>query len=88
MSTAEKQELIRTVSGRVISNKMDKSVVVLVERKERHPLYGKFVKKSMKLHVHDQDNSCSEGDIVTVRQVRPMSKTKTWMLVEIVEKAK
>ncbi len=88
MSTAEKQELIRTVSGRVISNKMNKSVVVLVERKERHPLYGKFVKKSMKLHVHDQDNSCAEGDIVTVRQVRPISKTKTWMLVEIVEKAK
>jgi len=82
------QAKARTVTGRVISNKMDKSITVLIERKEPHPLYGKFVKRSTKLHAHDEGNVCQEGDLVTVEQTRPISKSKTWRLVEVVEKAK
>jgi small subunit ribosomal protein S17 len=85
---SEQAKTQRTLMGRVVSNKMDKSIVVLVERKERHPLYGKFVKRSNKFHAHDAENSCNEGDVVTIEQTRPMSKTKTWRLVDIVERAK
>ena len=77
----------RIVTGRVISNKGDKTITVYIERKVKHPLYGKFVKRSTKLHAHDENNECSEGDLVTVRQCRPISKQKKWRLVEIVEKA-
>jgi small subunit ribosomal protein S17 len=77
----------RTLTGRVISNKMDKSITVLVERRVKHPLYGKYIRRSSKLHAHDADNACNEGDIVTIAQCRPISKSKSWALVEIVEKA-
>lgn len=77
----------RTVSGRVVSNKMDKSIVVLVERRVKHPVYGKYVRKSTKLHAHDENNECNPGDEVTIKEVRPISKTKTWTLVSIDERA-
>ncbi|TDX97964.1 30S ribosomal protein S17 [Thiohalophilus thiocyanatoxydans] len=77
----------RTVTGRVVSNKMDKSITVLVERRVKHPMYGKFIKRSTKLHAHDADNECNEGDIVTITSCRPLSKTKTWALDTIVERA-
>jgi small subunit ribosomal protein S17 len=77
----------RTISGKVVSNKMDKSITVLIERREKHPVYGKYVSKSSKVHAHDENNACNIGDVVTVQQVRPISKTKTWKLVSIDEKA-
>ncbi|HDZ10556.1 30S ribosomal protein S17 [Pseudohongiella sp.] len=77
----------RLVSGKVVSSKMDKSIVVLVERRVKHPVYGKFITRSSKLHAHDANNECKEGDKVTVKEVRPMSKTKTWSLVSIDERA-
>lgn len=78
---------IRTINGRVISDKMDKTITVLIERKVKHPVYGKFIKRSTKLFAHDQDNQCKEGDIVSLTSCRPMSKNKKFKLVEIVEKA-
>ena len=81
---AEKRS--RTVTGRVVSNKMDKTITVLVERRVRHPLYGKYMTRSSKVHAHDADNQCSIGDLVTVAECRPLSKSKTWNLVEVVEK--
>jgi len=77
----------RTLTGRVVSNKMDKTITVLVERKVAHPIYGKFVKQSTKVHAHDEKNECQEGDTVTVAECRPLSKSKTWKLVEIVTRA-
>ena len=74
--------------GVVVSNKMDKSIVVLVERKVKHPMYGKFVKKSTKLMAHDEKNECTIGDTVRIMETRPLSKNKCWRLVEVVEKAK
>ena len=74
--------------GVVVSNKMEKSIVVAVERKEKHPMYGKFVKKTTKFVAHDEKNECSIGDTVRIMETRPMSKTKNWRLVEIVEKVK
>jgi small subunit ribosomal protein S17 len=74
--------------GRVLSNKMDKSVVVAVERKVKHPIYGKFQKKTTKLMVHDEQNQCGIGDTIKVMETRPLSKNKRWRLVEILEKAK
>jgi len=74
--------------GVVVSSKMDKTVVVAVERKEKHPLYGKFVKKTTKFVAHDEKNECGEGDTVRIMETRPLSKTKNWRVVEIVEKAK
>ncbi|MBO5074708.1 MAG: 30S ribosomal protein S17 [Bacteroidales bacterium] len=74
--------------GVVVSNKMDKSIVVAVERKEKHPMYGKFVKKTTKFVAHDEKNECSKGDTVRIMETRPLSKTKNWRLVEIVEKVK
>ena len=78
---------IRTESGRVISNKMDRTITVLVERKVKHPLYGKYIRRSTKLHVHDENNECNKGDVVVIEQCRPISKTKSWNLVEVVEKS-
>ncbi len=81
------EKKIRTVSGKVLSNKMDKTITVLIERKVKHPLYGKYVKRSTKLHVHDENNECGIGDTVTITECRPLSKTKSWQLVEVVSKA-
>ncbi|HHI94214.1 MAG TPA: 30S ribosomal protein S17 [Gammaproteobacteria bacterium] len=78
---------IRTESGRVISNKMDRTITVLVERRVKHPLYGKYIRRSTKLHVHDEENACNEGDEVRISECRPISKTKSWKLVEIVKRA-
>jgi small subunit ribosomal protein S17 len=80
--------LRKTRIGKVTSTKMDKTVTVLVERRLRHPVYGKFIKKSIKLKAHDETNTCSEGDIVKVMETRPLSKNKRWRLVEIIEKVK
>ncbi|WP_026259859.1 30S ribosomal protein S17 [Segetibacter koreensis] len=74
--------------GVVSSNKMDKTVTVAVERKVKHPMYGKFVKKTTKFHAHDEKNECSIGDLVKIMETRPLSKTKRWRLVEVVEKVK
>jgi len=74
--------------GLVVSNKMDKSIVVMVERKVKHPLYGKFVKKSTRFIVHDQENTCNEGDTVKIMETRKMSKNKNWRLLDIIERAK
>ena len=74
--------------GVVVSNKMDKTIVVAVERKEKHPLYGKFVKKTTKFVAHDEKNECGEGDTVLIMETRPLSKTKNWRVVKIVERAK
>lgn len=81
------EKVLRTQTGSVISDRMDKTVTVLIERKVKHPLYGKFVKKSTKLHVHDENNECSIGDVVRITECRPISRSKSWKLVEIVEKA-
>ncbi|MDF3127488.1 30S ribosomal protein S17 [Rheinheimera sp. 1928-s] len=77
----------RTLQGKVISNKMDKSITVAIERNVKHPIYGKFITRTTKLHVHDEANQCKEGDIVTIRECRPLSKTKSWTLVSVVESA-
>ena len=74
--------------GKVVSDKMQKTVTVLVERKVKHPIYGKFVRKSKKFHAHDEQNECGVGDTVKIMETRPMSKTKCWRLVEIIERAK
>ncbi len=86
-SVKEKSTNPRTVTGTVVSNKMEKSITVLVERRERHPVYGKYVRKSKKLHAHDENNDCNIGDTVTVIECRPISKTKTWMLKSIDDRA-
>ncbi len=84
---SEQQETNRVLQGRVISDKMDKTVTVLVERKVKHPLYGKFIRRSTKVHAHDETNECGIGDTVMVEQCRPLSKSKTWRLVKVVNKA-
>ena len=83
---SEESKLVRTLTGQVVSDKMDKSAVVMVERKVRHPLYGKYIRRSSKFHVHDANNECRQGDTVTIQQCRPMSKTKSWTLLEVVER--
>lgn len=82
------KESQRTLTGRVVSNSMDKSITVLIERKVKHPIYGKILKRSTKVHAHDAENACSNGDLVTVAQCRPISKSKTWTLVTIDEQSK
>ena len=77
----------RTVQGVVTSNAGDKSATIMIERRIKHPIYGKFINRSTKLHVHDEANECNTGDVILVEECRPMSKTKSWKLVEIVEKA-
>lgn len=76
----EKTKVVRSLTGRVVSDKMDKTVTVLVERKVKHPLIGKVVRQSKKFHAHDENNSCKEGDVVTIIESRPFSKTKTWVV--------
>lgn len=87
-TTSVVRNLRKTRIGVVSSNKMDKTITVNVERKIKHPLYGKFLKKTTKFHAHDEKNECSIGDTVKIMESRPMSKTKRWRLVEIVEKVK
>lgn len=82
------RNLRKTRVGVVTSNKMTKTITVAVERKVKHPIYGKFVKKTTKFHAHDEKNECSIGDLVRIMESRPLSKTKRWRLVEIVEKVK
>lgn len=77
----------RTLTGRVLSNKMDKTITVVVERQVAHPLYKKIVRRRTKLHAHDERNECSQGDLVTIQECRPLSRTKSWRLVKVVEKA-
>ena len=77
----------RTLVGQVVSNSMDKSITVVAERKVKHPVYGKFMRRTTKIHAHDEANECNEGDTVMVEQCRPLSKTKTWRLVKILERA-
>ena len=83
----ENNKKLHTVEGRVVSNKMDKTVTVLVERQVKHALYGKYIRRSTKRHAHDAENACNEGDFVRVAECAPMSKTKTWRVVEILTRA-
>lgn len=85
---AEVENKAKTVTGKVVSDKMEKSITVMVERSVAHPLYGKYVRRSTKLHAHDEANDARIGDTVTIQETRPLSKTKSWKLVEIVERAK
>ena len=85
MSTTEAVK--RTKTGRVTSNKADKTVTVMLERQVKHPLYGKYIKRSTKVLAHDEEHSCSEGDLVAISECRPLSKTKSWQVVEILERA-
>lgn len=85
MNTDQNQSQ-KTVIGKVISNKMNKTIVVQVERKVKHPLYGKFIKRFTKMYAHDEDNTCRMGDLVLIKQCRPLSKTKRWSIVEILRK--
>ena len=84
---AESTKVVRSLNGRVVSDKMDKTVTVLVERKVKHPLIGKVVVKSNKFHAHDETNECKEGDLVTITESRPLSKTKTWVVSKVNTKA-
>lgn len=84
---SEAKQPARAVIGTVVSSKMDKTVTVLIERKIAHPLYKKFIRRSTKVHAHDAENTCNEGDKVMVEQCRPLSKSKTWRLVEVLERA-
>lgn len=83
----EQSKLTRTVTGRVTSDKMNKTITVLVERKVSHPVYGKYVRRSTKIHAHDEQNECKQGDTVMIEECRPLAKTKAWRLVKIVERA-
>ncbi|GGY77743.1 30S ribosomal protein S17 [Marinobacter zhanjiangensis] len=83
----EATKTARTQTGKVVSNKMEKSIVVLVERQVKHPLYGKYVKRSTKIQAHDEQNECNIGDLVTIQETRPVSKNKSWALVEVTERA-
>ncbi len=87
MNTEEAKVMNRSVVGKVLSNKMDKTIVVQVERKVKHPLYGKYVKRFSKMYAHDDANTCQIGDVVRIQQCRPLSKTKHWMLVDVVNRA-
>jgi small subunit ribosomal protein S17 len=81
------EKVQRTLTGKVVSNKMDKSITVLIERRVKHPVYGKYLTRSSKIHAHDENNVCKEGDVVTIKETRPISKTKSWELVSVVENA-
>jgi small subunit ribosomal protein S17 len=87
MSENTENKVVRTITGRVVSDKMNKSIVVLIERRVKHPKYGKYVSKSSKLKAHDENNDCRIGDLVTIAESRPISKTKSWTLVKIEERA-
>jgi small subunit ribosomal protein S17 len=80
-------EIKRTKQGRVISNKADKTITVLLERQVKHPLYGKYIKRSTKVSVHDENNDCGEGDLVSITECRPISRTKSWRVVEVLARS-
>ena len=84
---SETKAVERTLTGKVVSNSRDKTIAVLVERKVRHPIYKKYIKRSTKVHAHDEKNECGLGDVVKVSESKPFSKTKNWPLVEVVEKS-
>lgn len=84
---AENQSNARVLTGKVVSDKMDKTITVMVERRVKHPLYGKYITRSSKLHAHDEKNQCGMGDVVSICESKPISKTKTWMLQTVIEKA-
>jgi len=84
---SETQKTERTIEGRVVSNKMTKTVTVLLERQVQHPLYGKIVRRSTKVHAHDEKSECKEGDLVRIAECRPMSKTKNWRVIEVLARA-
>ncbi len=84
---SDENKVQRSQVGRVVSNKMDKTVTVRLERLVKHPLYGKYIRRSSKVHAHDENNDCNEGDTVRISQTRPVSKTKSWTVVEVVERA-
>jgi len=88
MEVVIERNLRKTRVGTVTSNKMNKTITVAVERKVKHPIYGKFVKKTTKFHAHDEKDECTIGDVVKIMETRPLSKTKRWRLVEVIEKAK
>ena len=81
------QKQSRTLEGRVVSNKMQKTVTVLLERQVKHPLYNKYIRRSTKVHAHDAEGQCQEGDVVRIQEIAPMSKTKNWTVVEVVSRA-
>jgi len=83
----EQTKALRTIEGRVVSNKMAKTVTVLLERQVPHPLYGKIVRRSTKVHAHDENGECKEGDVVRIAECRPMSKTKNWRVIEVITRA-
>ena len=84
---ASEQSSARTAIGRVVSNKMDKTITILIERRVKHPMYGKYITRSSKIHAHDENNECDIGDTVTVEETRPISKSKSWKLLRIEESA-
>jgi len=84
----ETKKMVRTLTGRVVSDKMDKTVTVLVERRVTHPLYGKIVTRSKKYHAHDETNEIKEGDLVTIEETRPLSRTKSWKVASVLERAR
>jgi len=86
--TRDEAKSNRRLTGRVVSDAMDKTITVLVERRVKHPLYGKYIRRSTKIHAHDEKNTCSNGDLVAVEQCRPLSKTKTWRLIGVLEKSR
>ena len=77
----------RTLSGKVVSDKMDKTITVMIERRVKHPVYGKIISRTTKIKAHDENNVCGMGDVVTIKETRPISRSKSWTLVEVVEKA-
>jgi small subunit ribosomal protein S17 len=83
---AEAKKIVRTVTGKVVSNKMDKTITVLVERKVKHPLYGKYINQSNKFHAHDEKNEINEGDVVQITEHKPISKSKSWVVTKVVTK--
>ena len=88
VGTPAGRKVARQLTGRVVSDKMDRTVTVLIERRVTHPLYGKIVTRSKKYHAHDETNECKEGDLVTIEECRPISRTKNWRVMKLVEKAK
>ena len=88
VGTAGGRKVARQLTGRVVSDKMDRTVTVLIERRVTHPLYGKIVTRSKKYHAHDETNECKEGDLVTIEECRPISRTKNWRVTKLLEKAK
>lgn len=85
---AQPKKNTRTLTGRVVSDKMDKTVTVLIERRVTHPLYGKIITRSKKYHAHDESNECKEGDLVTIEECRPISRTKSWRVAKLLERAR